>query len=407
MQNVFKPKEYYTQDVIKQIHLYTMDKSGEGARVIGSLSYRTGNASDTDLFEQVFRKDKHSLVKLFTSQIKRIVETLNKDKDQYFLEVKLGLDRQFSNIKIGSCANDNFLPTAELFTVMYDHYLNKMVPVEEIQTIFDIGKKTHRNQIDYEIVKEIIRKHAVLRWNASEIAKGYKMLHGTKYTIEEAICEKSQTNIEGIFIDDNNKYVECSNFFALIYEDAEGNKHSLNLSDDTLYDTVNERKENLKQSMYTLMYSKLHPNFFKVLKRMMSYSRVYGTPELLEKIYPILNSNFGTLYALNSQLKTIMKLLKERGSKYLYKETLYHTLDTLRNKLYELINVEFDFKHLNEIIDITISSSDVIKESQLLKELTAITSEINDYLNDYCSHKMANVGLYPLPINLIPKNKPF
>ena len=409
MDKILETKEYYTRDVEKEIKLYTLDKKTNGARVIGSLSYKSGNASDCDLFETIVRTNKSDLIKLFKTGIKKIVSDLVKGKKQYFLEVKLGLDPLFKNIPYGFCSNDNYNVDDEFFEFMHLLHSKKLITSDELNNINLVRKTYPKGQLEFEIVKGIMRKHTVLRWNASEILKGYKELSDLngkyKYTIEEAVCDKSQINIEGIFVNSDGIYTDCSNFFVLEYGDDE--KHLLNLSDDALYDAYNYRRENLKESTYTLAYSELNKNLFKAVKRMLSFGRSFNNIDLIEKVYPIINSQLGQLYQITSQMKTIMKILKEHGKKYMLKEPIYTQLDKIRFKLQELIFIDYDFDDVFKLINIVMSRNEHIKESELYDRLDEITHDLMKFLNHQTYLKMKSIGLYPLPVYLVPRNKPF
>lgn len=409
MEKVYDSKEYFTRDVLKEIKLYTLDKRNEDAKVIGSLSYRSSNASDCDLFEIIKRNNKNDLIKLFKSGIQRMVRDLTVTKKQYFLEVKLGLDPLFKSIGYGRCSNDNYNVDSEFFNTMRMLYSKKLISDVEMGNINLVEKTSPKRQLEFEIIKSIMRKHTVLRWDKLEIIKGYKVLRtlnkSYNYTIEEAVCDKSQINIEGIFVNGDNIYSDCSNFFVLEYGDAE--KHLLNLSDDALNNSYEYMKENLSVSTYTLAYSVLQLNLFKALKRMLSFGRIYKNIDLINKVYPVINSQLGQLYQMTSQLKTIMKILKEHGNKYILKDPIYHQLDKIRFRLQELIFVEYDFNDIYELINVAVSKKEHIKESELYVKLDEITHNLMTFLNKQTYIKMRDIGLYPLPPYLVPQNKPF
>jgi hypothetical protein len=310
------------------------------------------------------------------------------------------------------CANDQYVVSDSFFYKMKDYSDSGFITQEEYNVIKEIQDKIGRDQIDYETIKALLRKRSVLRWNAREIGLGYKKLinkegNKYKYTIEEGVQEKSQINIEGIFINADNKYVDCSNFFVLEYNDNNHKHHMLNLSDDVIYNEPYFRQDNLKQSMYTLMYSKLNQNLFKVLKRMLSYGKMSQNVDLIEKVYGLINSQMGMLYNFVSQLKTLSKIAKEHESKYMYKTTLYHVIESIGFKLQELIFVDYDFTELTELINLVLSKDKTIKESEFAKIVDEITHHLLDFINQQTKKEMIKKGLYPLPEYLMPDPKPF
>jgi hypothetical protein len=322
----------------------------------------------------------------------------------------LGLNPVFREINYGVCSNDTYTVSNDFFDLMKIYYLHKLISTDDFENLMMVKRTVPKGILEFEIVKSIIRKYTVLRWTAREIINGYKKLFDGKsyfkYTIEEAVCDKSQINIEGIFISDTNIYNDVSNFFVLEYE-ADGKKHLLNLSDDALYDKFDFRNENLRQSMYTLMYSHMSPNLFKAVKRMLSWSRTFKNDYLLEQVYPIINSQLGVLYNITSQLKTIMKIIKEHGSKYMRKEPIYNQLDIMRSRLQELIFVNYDFSHVYSLINVVLSRDEGISQSKLYEDLDEITKHLLTFLNQQTLTELKKIGLYPLPPYLQPKNKPF
>ena len=410
-EKILKSKKYFTKDVDKQIKMYSLDKQNNSAHVIGSMAYRSGNASDVDLFEMITRDDLNDIIFFFTKNIQRIVNDLQKTKKQYFLEVKLGTDTLFRDIKIGKCENNVYNIPSELFDILNDLYTKGFIPDKEYVTIEQVQKEPVKDQLCYELIKKIIRSHSVLRWSSKEILQGYKYLidyNGTKYKyyIQDAVMDKGQVNIEGIFINGDNKYVDCSNFFVLMYKDDKGFEHMLNLPQESFMNLAEFRKENLKQAMYTLMYSKLDPNLFKVLKRMLSYGKAFEDVDLISKIYPLINSQLGVVYNIMAQLKTCSKVLSDHGSKTLYKTSLYHTLDALRFRLQELIFIDYDFRDVSDLITLTLSDQK-IKMSELSEMINIITKSLMKFLNHQTQEEMSKIGLYPLPANLLPSTIPF
>ena len=139
------------------------------------------------------------------------------------------------------------------------HRLN-LISNDEIQEIKNVETMPNKNQWAFEMVQSIIRSHRILRWSAKDIHNGYKVLNHFvgntikpyKFHMNEALLAKSPVNIEGIFINNDNKYMEVSNYFVLEHDNK-----ALNLSDESVYDLNSYISEQLKESMYKLLYSKI------------------------------------------------------------------------------------------------------------------------------------------------------
>jgi len=229
MSALFEIRDKYPRDIEKEIKLYSIDKKGDGARVIGSLSYKSGNASDVDLYETIFRDNKEAVINLFVSNIKKMTKEINQMKDNFFLEVKCGINHLYY-IDFGKCKNNIYTVNNDFFQLMDIYFKKKLLNNDEYKLIKDIQSIHNKNQLHFELIQKIMRGRYILRWNSSEIHSGYKILKTLdgkeyKYTLEDGVVEKSNINIEGIFITGDNKFSEVSNFFVLEYEDKGGRKN--------------------------------------------------------------------------------------------------------------------------------------------------------------------------------------
>lgn len=408
---LFDVRTDYPNDIKDEIKLYSVDKENNNAHVIGSFAYRSGNASDVDLFEPVYNADKQTLIKYFIYGIKKIVSDLMKTDKQYFMEVKCGLDNLYYNVDYGKCSNNVYYVPDSFFELIDIYYERLFLNEKEYTTIKQIQTKSNRDQLDFEKVKKIMRTRYILRWTPDEIFRGYKVLRDFtglyKYSLEIAVQEKSNINVEGIFLNSDNKYSDCSNFFTLSYKTKYGRILFMNLADRANEDFLNFRKEDLKTSMYTLLYSKLEPNAFKAIKRMFSYSIAFKDIDLATKTYKLINTQYGRLYSLNSQLKTIAKVIQIHGKKHLYKNELYHHLDYIRWEMESLILINYDLSEFINIIKQLIDVNTVLPPNAFISSINLITHDISDYINKITYNMMHEVGLYPLPQNLTPLIKPF
>lgn len=400
MDKLFEIRETYPRDVKKEVRLYTLDRWGEGSEVIGSLSYHTTNASDVDMFERVYKPDLSQLISFTVRNIQRIVATLKARKDNYFLEFKAGLDTRWM-FPIGISRHNVWYPPSTLWQELM------VLPWSSEERVrLATLSEAPRDQKSYEELSMMLRRHYILRWTSQEVAQGYKIVAGKQYSLEEAVQAESNINIEGIFIRDDNTYSEVSNFFVLEYEDSVGKRWFLNLSQRALTHPKEYREENLKQSMYALMYSQVAPSLFKAVKRMFSFGRAFRDEVLLTKAYQIVNTPLGLMYTLTSQLKTIAKLC-EIKDEYIYKNVLYHHLEQIRFRLDELITIDYDFTPLLQLIEVAIHRRNTIKQTEVAKLLNELTKDMVAYINIKTLPLMKQYHLYPLPPSLVPLNPPF
>jgi hypothetical protein len=125
------------------------------------------------------------------------------------------------------------------------------------------------------------------------------------------------------------------------------------------------------------------------------------------RAYKIINTQYGRLYALNSQLKTISKVIQIHGKKHLYKDELYHHLDYIRWEMETLILINKDLNNIVDTIKHLISKNTRISPKVFIDTLNNISYDIMDYLNPITYKIMYDSGLYPLPQDLTPTVKPF
>jgi len=410
-EKLFDVRTDYPQDIKQEIKLYSVDKEANNAHVIGSFSYKSGNASDVDLFEPVYKPDKKVLINFFILGIKKIVKDLMASPKQYFMEVKCGLDHLYSDVVIGVCSNNNYQAPDQFFELMNIYYSYGFINDKEYTTIKQIENKPNKDQRDFEIIKKLIRSRSILRWTPNEIYNGYKIIKDMngyyKYTLNIAVQERSNINVEGIFLNDDNKYSDCSNFFTLSYKTKYGKLLFMNLSDKANEDFLEYRKEDLKNSIYTLMYSKLEPNPVKVIKRILSYGIAFKNVDLVTRAYKLVNTQHGRLYALNSQIKTISKVIQIHGNKHLYKKELYHHLDYIRWEMQTLILLNLDLNESIDAIKYLISEKTRVQPQTFINTLNDISHTISDYLIATVPKMLYDSGLYPIPQFLTPKIKPF
>jgi hypothetical protein len=409
----YKLKKDYPQDVKDQIGLYAVDKNSDLTRLIGSYSYKVENASDIDLLEEVRKEDPNKLIYFFVKGLQKVVNDLMQRQDQIFNEVKAGINHLYKDINIGTCSDNIYNVPNEYFEIMKEYYRRKFITAEEMNIILKVEESKPKTQLEYEIIYDLMRKRYILRWTPPEIMRGYKTLidinnRAYKYTLNDAVSEKSPINVEGIYINNNNKYVECSNFFWLEYQDKEGNIKILNMPDNMLVDKDEFFGEGLKYSMYTLLYSKyVNYNPFKAIKRFFSYARHFEDAELLKLSYKIINSQLGRLYNMNAQMKTVSKAIKTRGHKPLHMNAIYSQLDLIRWNMQGIILKDFDgsevIKYLTDVLD----KNRKITQKEVSEHLDYLTKNITKYLNITTIKVLESVKLYPLPRYLIPNKRPF
>lgn len=400
----FLPSDIKNQFVIYAINKYDGDDL-DNMKLIGSMSYKTSYASDVDFYEIITKLNRDRLIDFFKERIVKIANDLYEDNKQYFGEVKMGLDKLY-DIFIGNCANDVYnMDNAFQMKINY-LYAHKLLNSEEYDIIKNIINKRDKKQIDYEIIKYILRKRYILRWSLNDLNNGYKMLRDKynikyKYYIKDALKDKTKINIEGIYINSEGYYQDCSNYFDLRYIDKSGRERNVDLSNDRIYNSQEVKKRDLLENVYTLMNSKLQKNIMKACKRLFSYGRLTKDIYLLERVYPIINSEIGKLYYLMSKLKTCAKILE--SPEPINEPALRHTFEKIRFILDEIINYNVD--NIKETIDDILLGE--IANKKHIKVIDALNQMVIEFINNVVLRKMKENNIFPLPDIYQPIDKPF
>lgn len=413
---VLEKKKQYPADIRRQVKIYSVNEDTTKIILIGSLSYKSWNASDVDFLEEVQQHDITTLKKFFTKNIKKMVNMLNGRKDQIFCELKCGIDHLYGDVKYGTCSNDTYIMPDNFKQIANDFYSRGFFNDDEIEIINNICGMDYKTQLEYEIIKTLMRKRYILRWSVHDVNRGYKMLQNYygrpyPYHLGSAIVEHSQINIEGVFINASNNYVECSTFFCLELVEPDGgvkmvNLPALNMNDLTIFRA--QFAEQLKGGIYTALYSKyVDYNPLKGLKRLFSYSILTRDPDLARRVYDVINSQIGTLYTLNSQMKTILKVLKSDTSKPVNMETIYHQLDYIRWNIQSIILNDFKNDSVVEFIEDVIANDTQLPINEVIEALEHLTKELSKYINIKAMDMAQRIQLYPLPPNLMPIKPPF
>jgi hypothetical protein len=155
-------------------------------------------------------------------------------------------------------------------------------------------------------------RFGLLRWTPKDVLKGYlKLRNGNTISLYDALASSGITKVDVIsFV--NGKYHEFSNI--IIWEG---------------HTRLDEIADSIRLSVIEYMNE---GNYWKVLKRIFSLSKLVGDSKTENKALDILNSKLGYLYTIISDLE-IMESLRERGLSRKEKQNIKHQLDILTDRL--------------------------------------------------------------------------
>lgn len=240
----------------------------------------------------------------------------------------------------------------------------------------------------------------LLRWDILEVMQGFKYIpnildDGTidfnnpvKMTLETALVDRSEVNIECAFIDKRNNINEISNYIILTNRDNEPyNVPSLN---DPLYIT-----NLLKRGIY-LVSSRCIPgsknNLFKAVKKMYSLTRLemlmnkkdstkYKKAfEYNVKIIKMIQSEINIIYYAYSRLKSLVKVFNKNIKYYPKKKWFKYYIASL-NEIYNIIDQISDDEMKKSIDKIISYINKSIDGNVILEEVETLLNKISRIIN--------------------------
>lgn len=267
----------------------TITGNTQDSRIYGSFLFRVqAYPGDIDIMEDIYTKDD---IYIHTEKVlKRITRKILKTKGYYFSEAKIGIDHRY------------YLdPTDDDFKNNVDNLFEKeLLTKEEYQIIKDLyNEKTYNSMV---LLKEKLRNKFTLRWNETEILKGYKMLIGNVIkTLLNALHDKSPIKID-MFAPIDGRYIEITNFFIM--------KINCDVKCEFLNIDQFQYEKSLKDQIEKFL-SPVFFNLFKVAKRMWALSRYHKKLEYLKLLTPLINSSVGRIYQMKSEISTIILMIKK------------------------------------------------------------------------------------------------
>jgi hypothetical protein len=303
------------------------DKSGEGPQIFGSFVYKAQKyPGDIDLLEYINGRNIPEVVKIFMKCNKIIVTSVLKYPQEWFSEMKAGLDTRY-DIDIGECDQGVWQINRNL-KLLTEEYLDVGLFNEKEATLILSSIAEHQviNQDDYDIVHSVFRERKILRWTAKEILKKKKILPLDQImSLEKAILMDTLLKIDVINIIDG-RFVEVTNAFHLTYGI---NEIPLGHVPDIPNDLMNEIEK--------LYYSNFHYNAFKCMKRMYSWARNTQNTKLVSILSEFISSNTSEIYQMASEISTIYLIVEKYYNPS--RSHIFETLDRIRQRLIRIVDL--------------------------------------------------------------------
>lgn len=168
---------------------------------------------DIDLFEKIrLDKSRKDFIDFVSKRIQAIIRSIVLSQEIYYVEIKMGEDKELDIDSTALKAN----PKAVVEAYLRKAYSNGYVTKEEVQEVSKALFKYLKSQdpADFDSMDKKIREFRMLRWKSSEIARGRKKLRGNgrQISIQDALNMPVVTKLDTLAWN-SNRFIELTNFF--------------------------------------------------------------------------------------------------------------------------------------------------------------------------------------------------
>ena len=290
----------YPNDVMKVLDAMTIP-NGE-IQLAGSASLRSMQYSaDYDGVEYVNLKTKTK---------EQAGKQLAKDFKQVIRKLQTIPNCFIGDIKCGEIAEWRIIPSSVQIVRNRLIGWNAKVIREKIEElakdgVISAGEKTKALKSvkesmtipDYLVFKDLLRPH-IVRWTPGEVLRGKKLLvDGTSYSLEEGLLSPAVCKVDAIAWVAGNHFSD----FSVVY--------MFQWKGEAINDVIQNFEQSIEEDI--LKYTN-EGNWFKALKRHYSLAKAQGNLATMKRILPILNGDLGRLYALVSDIGTLIWLLENK-----------------------------------------------------------------------------------------------
>ena len=378
----------YPHDVLSIIQKMSFNE-GRDVRIMGSMSLRSQlYAADYDCYETVenFESSEKKLLKKLTTRFQDIVKNVLKIPYCFITDIKSGSVEDWRIL-----SDDIKIKNGKLVNYNSQQCKKKVIQLEKEGVLDKDEANSYIEKLtptmtpeQWVIIKKDIRPN-IVRWKPDDVEKGYKILrNGRKFTLEDSFTSPVITKLDLIGWVQGSRFAE----FSMIYKFVNKGK------------TLNNYKMDVEQELKeSILYYSLSNRWFKVAKRMFSYSRFHDDERALRDLTPILNSDVGRLYIILSDILTIQELL-ERDIDTPKSKILFE-LDQLRGRFANIyaiphfLRIEFQIVKLlnNALKSIHSKKFDKVVLSQDLSNISMLLLNI---INTETEIELIRIGFLPL-----------
>ena len=245
----------------------------------------------------------------------------------------------------------------------------------------------------YEYFDKIIREYQILRWTQDEVLRGYKMLPGKKKrTLSSCLTDKSVCKID-VWTWMENRYIEATNLFVMIWTDTRGRKHYLNIEGDNVYTYL---EAGVRRDIAKMSNPRSNNfNCLKLAKRMWAQASFVDDQPTLKKLLPLLLSPVSELHKVKGDCETLILMLKKL-KKIPYQNMLVE-IDGFKSRLGNVNMPGLDSDEVDRIVDSIVLAGPHNSRENVMDQLDTLTEYLTKIIKEYSFKYMKSKKLWPVP----------
>lgn len=269
--------------------------------------------------------------------------------------------------------NQEIIGTAadEEINIVNDYDLQEYISLEGSNIYMDIYKEFKSKFIEAKRNKNIFitdfkcghYKTIPIRWNFENMMDGYKVVEDKKIWFVNALHQKSTIKMDLLYLDKDKRLYEITQ------------NYYLELNNKTTYDNI--LKKDLKSSLINSYkdYYYNDKNFYKALKRVYSYYKIFDKKNKnIKLLRDLFNSELGLQNKIISDLKNIL-LLMDQSFRKVPKSIIFDNLLLLNFNIFNDDNI---INLYNEIIQ----NYKSLNKSAIYDKIENLISLLFDKVND-------------------------
>jgi hypothetical protein len=370
------PKNY-PADVVNIID--TMTFNNKNVKMAGSMSLRSQQyAADYDMVESVEAtgSSKESAAAGIAKRFQGIVRALLKRRDTYIGDIKWGEVSDWTvvvgDVRNGKVVGYDAAAARAKLTALVSAGVLTADEAAEMRPML----KSSPSPVEFLMAQRTIRPQ-IIRWTPKEVLAGHVVLrNGRRFTLAEGVMTPSLCKLDVVGFIQRSRFTDFSVIYTFQW-------HGKTLNPVQL-DPAHELRKNI-------VVLDAEGDYFKMAKRIYSLIRESNV-KLANRLTTLFNGDMGRLYAILSDIGTVLFLLENEGVVPLSK--IQYQVGQFRARLGNIF--ETDRVNTERILD-DIMSLESADRSRLRSGLERLQVRLTPVLNSNTATELKAMGLLPLP----------